>query len=108
MQIYQKKKNSHLFPDSLSEIKNVELDYIKNYLDTLNISFQNVHSVYLGSNPKSVLCFNNIQMINRPDLLEILIKISNLVENNKMNQVMYKHFFREKLEPLYGKLPSTN
>ena len=108
VQIYQKKKKSHFFPDSLSEIKNVELDYIKNYLDTLNISIQNVHSVYLGSNPKSVLCFNNIQMINRPDLLEILIKISNLVENNKMNQVMYKHFFIEKLEPLYGKLPSTN
>ena len=108
VQIYQKKKNSHLFPDSLSEIENVELDNIKNYLDTLSISIQNVYSVYLGSNPNSVLCFNNIQMVNRSDLLEILIKISNLVENNKMNQVMYKHFFIEKLEPLYGKLPSTN
>ena len=92
----------------MSEIKNVELDYIKNYLDTLSISIQNVHSVYLGSNSNSVLCLNNIQMVNRSDLLEILIKISNLVENNKMNQVMYKHFFIEKLEPLYGKLPSTN
>ena len=47
-------------------------------------------------------------MVNIPDLLEILIKISNFVENNKMNQVMHKHFFREKLEPIYGKLPSTN
>ena len=33
VQIYQKNNKSHLFPDTLSEIKNVELDYIKNYLD---------------------------------------------------------------------------
>ena len=108
LQLYQTKKKSYLFPDSLSEIKNVELDYFKNYLDTLNISIKNVHSVYLGSNPNSVLCFNNIQMVNRSNLLEIIIKISHLIENNKINQVVYKHFFKEKLEPLYGKLPSTN
>ena len=59
MQIYQKKKKSHLFPDSLSEIKNVELDYIKNYLDTLSISIQNVHPVYLGSNPNSCLLYTS-------------------------------------------------
>ena len=108
VQIYQKKKKSHLFPYSLSEIKNVELDYIKNYLDTLNISIQNVHFVYLGSNPNSVSRFKNIQIINRSDLIEIVIKISNLIENNKINQDLFKHFFRKKLEPLYGKLPSTN
>ena len=67
---------------------------------------QNVHLVY-GANP-NLVSFNNIQIVEISNTLETIIKISVLIENNKIRQIDYKHFFEEKFKPLYGKLPSTN
>ena len=108
VQIYQKKKNSLFFPESLSDIKNIDLDQIDTYLGTLNLSIQNVHSVYLGTNPNQVSFFKNIQIIDRSKVLEIIINVSDLIENNKINQTNYINLFKEKFDPLYGKSPSTN
>ena len=79
-----------------------------NYLDTLSISIQNVHSVYLGSNPSSVSSFNNIQLVDRSNIIEIITKLFDLIENNKINKADSKYFFEEQFNPIYGKLPSTN
>ena len=108
VQIYQKKKNSYFFLENLSDIKNINLDLIENYLGTLNLSIQNVHSVYLGANPNRVSFFNKIKLVNRSSMLEIIIKISDLIENNKICQCDYRNFIEEKFDPIYGKLPSTN
>ena len=108
VQIYQKKKNSLFFLESLSDVKNIDIDHIDTYLGTLNLSIQNVYSVYLGANPNEVSFFKNIQIVDRSDILETIINISNLVENNKMSQTNYRNLFEEKFDPLYGKLPSTN
>ena len=107
-QIYQKKKNFSFFLKCLSDIKNINLDLIENYLGKLNLSIQNVHSVYLGANPNEVSFFKNIQIVDRSNILEIIINLSDLIENNKISQTNYRNFFEEKFEPLYGKLPSTN
>ena len=108
VQIYQKKKSSYFFLESLSDIKNINLDLTANYLETLNLSIKNVYFVYLGANPDSVSFFNNIQLVNRSNILEIIIEISDLIENNKISQFDNKNFFEEKFDPLYGKSPSTN
>ena len=108
VQIYQKKKKSCFFLDSLSDIQNVELDVVETYLGTLNLSIQNVHSIYLGTNPNHVSFINNIQLVNRSNILEIIVKISEMIENNKISQIDHKHYFGENFNPLYGKLPSTN
>ena len=108
VQIYQKKKILLICSKSLSDIKNIDLDLIENYLKTLNLSIQNVHSVYLGANPNQVSFFKNIQIVDRSNILEIIIQISDLIENNKISQTNYKNFFEEKFDPLYGKSPSTN
>ena len=52
--------------------------------------------------------FNNVQIVNRSNILEIISEISNLIESNKISKADYKHFFEEKFNPIYGKLPSTN
>ena len=108
VQIYQKKKNSYFFFDCLSEIKSVDIDIIEPYLETLNLSIDNVHSIYLGANPNCVPIFNNIQFVDRSNILKIIIKISDLFKKYKINQTDYKYFFEENFNPLYGKLPSTN
>ena len=108
VQIYQKKKKSRFFLDSLSDIQNVELDVVETYLSTLNLSIQNVHSVYLGANPNEVSFFKNIQIVDRSNILEIIINLSDLIENNKISQTNYRNFLEEKFDPLYGKSPSTN
>ena len=108
VQIYQKKKNSLFFLKYLSDIKNIELDHIGTYLGTLNLSIQNIHSVYLGANPNEVSFFKNIQIVDRSNILEIIINLSDLIENNKISQTDFKNFFEEKFYPLYGKSPSTN
>ena len=108
VQIYQKKKKSFFFLDSLSDIRSIDLNVIKTYLKKFNLSLQNVHSVYLGSNPNSVSFFNNVQIVNKSNILEIISEISNLIESNKISKADYKHFFEEKFNPIYGKLPSTN
>ena len=108
VQIYQKKKNSLFFLKYLSDIKNIELDHIGTYLGTLNLSIQNIHSVYLGANPNEVSFFKNIQIVDRSNILEIIINLSDLIENNKISQTDIKNFFEEKFYPLYGKSPSTN
>ena len=108
VQIYQKKKNFLFFLKCLSDIKNIDLDHIGTYLGTLNLSIQNVHSVYLGANPNSVSIFNKIQLVDRSNILEIITKISDLIENNKICQSDYKNFFEEKFDPIYVKSPSTN
>ena len=107
VQIYQK-KNFLFFLKCLSDIKNIDLDHIDNYLKTLNLSIQNVHSVYLGANPNEVSFFKNIQIVDRSNILEIIINISDLIENNKISQTNYRNFLEEKFDPLYGKSPSTN
>ena len=108
IQIYQKNKNSHIFLDKLSEIKSVNLEIVERYLETFNLSIENVNLVYLGQNSNQVLFLNNICLVNRSNLLEIIIRISHLLENNKISKIEYKNFFEEKFNPLYGKLPSTN
>ena len=77
-------------------------------METLNLSIQNVNSVYLGENPNSVSLFNKIQLIGRSNILEIITKISDLIENNKICQSDYRNFFEEKFDPIYGKSPSIN
>ena len=108
VQIYQKKKNSSSLLQKLSDIKNIDLDLIENYLKTFNLSIKNVHLVHLGTNPTLVSLFNNIKIVERSNIIETIVKISVLIENNKIRQIDYKHFFEEKFKPLYGKLPSTN
>ena len=108
VQIYQKKKKSCFFVDSLSDIQNMDLDVVETYLGTLNLSIQNVHSIYLGPNPNHVSFLNNIQLVDRSNILEIIIKISDLIENDQTKEKDYEKFFLEKFDPLYGKLPSTN
>ena len=108
VQIYQKKKNFLFFLKCLSDIKNIDLDNIGTYLETLNLSIQNVHSVYLGANPNRASFFKNIQIVDRSNILEIIINLSDLIENNKISQTNYRNFLEEKFDPFYGKLPSTN
>ena len=108
VQIYQKKKNSSFFLQKLSDIKNIDLDLIENYLKTFNLSIQNVHVGYLGANPNLVSFFNNIEIVEGSKILETIVQISFLVENNKISQTDFKNFFEEKFDPLYGKSPSTN
>ena len=108
VQIYQKKKTPFFNLESLSDIKNIDLDLISAYLRTLNLSIQNVHSVYLGSNPNQVSYIKNIQIIERSDIIEIIINLSDLIENNKASLAIYRNLFEENIDPLYGKLPSTN
>ena len=108
VQIYQKKKNSYFWLQKLSDIKNIDLDVIENYLKTFNLSIQNVHLAYLGANPNLVSLFNNIQIVERSNILETIVKMSILIENNKIRQTDYKYFLEENFKPLYGKLPSTN
>ena len=108
VQIYQKKKNFSFSLKCLSDIKNIDLDHISTYLGTLNLSIQNVHSVYLGTNSNQVSFFKNIQIVNRFNILEIIINICDLIENNKISQTNYRNLLEEKFDPLYGKLPSTN
>ena len=92
----------------MSDIKNIDLDRIGAYLGTLNLSIQNVHSVYLGTSPNEVSFFKNIQIVDRSNILEIFINLSDLIENNKISQTNYRNFLEEKFNPLYGKSPSTN
>lgn len=108
VQLYQKKKKSFFFLDSLSDISSIDLDIIETYLEKFNLSLQNVHSVYLGSNPNSVSFFENVQLVYRSNILETISELSNLIENNKLSKIEYNHFFEEKFNPIYGKLPSTN
>ena len=108
LQIYKKKKKSNFLLQSLSGVKNVDLDLIENHLKTLNIPIQKVHFACLGPNPDLLLFFKNIQIVNRSNILEVIIKISNLIEINKISKNDFKHFFEEKFNPIYGKLPSTN
>ena len=108
IQIYKKKKSSFFFLDSLTDIKKIELEAINTYLEKFNLSIKNVHSGYLGINPNSVSFINSVRLVDRSDVLEIITKISDLIENYKIRQMDYKHFFEEISNPLYGKLPSTN
>ena len=108
VQIYQKKKNSILFLESLSDIENIDLEHIGTYLGTLNLSIQNVHSVYLGAKPNQVSFFKNIQLVDTSNVLEIIINVSDMIENNKISQANLRNLLEEKFDPLYGKSPSTN
>jgi len=108
VQIYQKKKNFLFFLKCLSDIKTIDLDHIGTYLETLSLSIQNVHSVYLGANPNTVSFFKNIHIVDRSNILEIIINLSDLIENNKISKTNYRNLLEEKFDPLYGKSPSTN
>ena len=108
IQIYKKTKNSFFSLESFSDIKNIDLDLIDTYLETLNLSIQNVQFVYLGTNPNQVSSFKNVLLVNRSGILQIIINISNLIENHKISKTDYKNLFQEQFEPLYAKLPSTN
>ncbi len=108
VQIYQKKKNFLFSLKCLSDIKNIDLDHIGTYLETLNLSIQNVYSVYLGANPNEVSFFKNIQIVDRSNILEIIINLLDLIDNNKISHTNYINFLEKKFDPLYGKSPSTN
>ena len=107
VQIYQKKKGSNFLLQKLSDIKNIDLDLIGNYLKTFNLSIQDVHSVYLGANPDEVSFFKKIQIVDRSNILETIINLSDLIEENRISQINYRNFLEEKFYPLYGKSPST-
>ena len=51
---------------------------------------------------------NHVYRIILKDGSKIIVKISDLIENNLIKQTDYKHFFQENFNPLYGKSPSTN
>ena len=108
VQLYQKKKNSFFSLESFSDIKNIDLDLIDTYLGTLNLSIKNVHSVYLGANPNQLLHFKNIELIDRSNILEIIIIISDMIHKKNIRHTNYRNLLEEKFEPLYGKSPSTN
>ena len=108
VQIFQKKKNPFFFLESLSDIKNIDLDHMDTYLGSLNLSNRNFHCVYLGANPNQVSIFKNIKIVEKSNVLEIIINVSNLIENNKISQTNYTNLFKEKFDPLYGKPPSIN
>lgn len=108
IQIYKKKEKSCFFLTSLSDIKNIDLNLIETYLETFNLSIQNIHLVYIGSNPNLLQIFDNIHFVNSINILKTFIKISDLIENNKIKKSHYKLFFEENFIPLYGQLPSTN
>ena len=108
VQIYQKKKKSLFFLDCLSEIKNLDIVDIETFLETLNLSIQNVNFIYLGSNSNKVEVFSNIRFVDRFNIFKIIIKISELFENNQISQSDYENFFEDKFNPIYGKSPSTN
>ena len=65
-------------------------------------------SVYLGPNPNEVSFFKNIQIVDRSNILEVIINLSDLIENNQLNQTNCRNLLEENFDPLYGKLPSTN
>ena len=50
----------------------------------------------------------NIQIIDRSNVLEIIINVSDMIENNKISQTIYRNLFEEKFNPIYGKSPSIN
>ena len=84
IQIYQK-KNFLFFLKSCQILKTC-LDHIGTYLETLNLSIQNVHPVYLGEDPNKVSFFKNIQIVDRSNILEIIINLCDVIENNKICQ----------------------
>ena len=108
VQIYQKKKKPNLLPQKLSDVKIIDLGVIENYLKTFNLSIQNAHIVYLGAYPNLVSFFDNINIVESSNILQTIVKMSVLIENNKISKIDYRHFFEEKFNPVYGKLPSTN
>ena len=108
VQVYKKKNNSNFFLESLSDIQNIKLDVIETYLNTLNLSIQNVSSVYLGPKPSVVSFLDNMKSVDRFNIFDFITKISDLIDNDKISKADYKYFFEEKFNPLYGKLPSTN
>lgn len=108
VQIYQKKKNFCFFLDNLSDIENIDLDSIETYLENFNLSLKKIHSVCLGSNFDFISTRYNIHLIDRSSVIETIVKISDLIDNNRICKINYKYFFEENFNPLYGKLPSTN
>ena len=96
IQIYQKKKKPYFSFKTISEIKNFDLNFIETYLETLNLSVENVYPVYLGSNPDSVSFFNNIQFVDRSNIIETIVLLLNLLENDKISQIDDRHFFEKK------------
>ena len=108
VQIYQKKRNSCFFLKNLSDIENIDLNFIETYLENFNLSLKKIHSVYLGSNFDFISTLDNIHLIDRSNVIETIVKISDLIENNRISKANYKYFFEENFNPLYGKLPSTN
>ena len=107
VQIYQKKNNSYFLLQSLSDIKYIDVDLIENYLKTFNLPIPKVYFAYLGKNPDPLIFFKNFIVVNRTNILEVIVKISDLIEVNKLSKTELKHFFEEKFNPIYGKLPST-
>ncbi len=108
IQLFQKSEKSCFFLNHSSDIINVDLNLIETYLETLNLSIQDIHFVYMGSNFNALPIFDKIHFVDRLNILKTFIKISYLIENNKISQSHFKYFFEENFNPLYGKLPSTN
>lgn len=108
VQLYQKRKKSSFFLQSLSEVKNIDLGSIENYLKIFNLSIDNVNFVYLGKISNHFSFLNNIHLVDRSNIIEVIIRISDLIKNDKISKTDYKLFFEEKFNPIYGKMPSTN
>ena len=104
----KRKKIIFFFPKSLSDIQNIDLDVIDDYLKIFNLSLKKICSVYLGKKTNNLPSFNNFFLIDEINILEIIVHISKLYENNKLTLSDQKILFEENFQPLYGKLPSTN
>ena len=51
---------------------------------------------------------HNIEIVEGSKVLETIVQISVLFENNKISQTDRKNFFEKNINPIYGKVPSTN
>ena len=108
IQLFQRKTKSDLFPKSISDIRNIDLDLIESYIKSFNFYADNIHLAYMGPKTKFSFLFKNIVLIEEANIIETITRISNIIENNNLSKTKYKTFFQENFKPLYGKLPSTN
>ena len=52
--------------------------------------------------------FKNIELIDRSNILEIIINISDLICKKNVRRTNYENLLEDKFDPLYGKSPTTN
>ncbi|RPH11444.1 MAG: hypothetical protein CBC14_001920 [Alphaproteobacteria bacterium TMED54] len=107
MQLYQKKLKSSFSLHTLSEIKNINLNMIDTFLEKFDLNSNNVYLVYMNSHSNN-LSIPIKYIVEESNMIEVIVKISQLIENTNLDISKYNSFFSNYPRPLYGKLPSTN